>query len=175
MATSRSQPGLDAQTLTQTQRIRSTSAFDASSLHGNDDHSVRAHAANSLHMPSWWSSLQPWARHTQSAMRLLAVSLTTYWCDDFAPTRVAHGFLAAHPLLMLDGEHLMSSTPPTELATVRRTYSVDEAAAILGISRTTAYECVKTKELPALRFRGRIVISAAVIDALLEGQPSSQR
>ena len=34
-------------------------------------------------------------------------------------------------------------------------------------SRTTAYECVKTKELPALRFRGRIVISAAVIDALL--------
>ena len=62
----------------------------------------------------------------------------------------------------------MSQTPPSELATARRTYSVYEAAAILGISRTTAYECVKTKELPALRFGGRIVISAAVIDALLD-------
>lgn len=62
----------------------------------------------------------------------------------------------------------MSQTPPSELVTARRTYSVDEAAAILGISRTTAYECVKPKELPALRFGGRIVISAAVIDALLD-------
>jgi len=52
-----------------------------------------------------------------------------------------------------------------ELATVRRTYSLDEAAATLWISRTTAYECVKTNELAALRFRGRIVISTAVIDA----------
>ena len=66
----------------------------------------------------------------------------------------------------------MSPTSHSELATARRTYSVDEAAAILGISRTTAYECVKTKELPALRFRGRIVISAAVIDALLADQPT---
>ena len=71
---------------------------------------------------------------------------------------------------MRDGEHLVSSTPHSELPAARRTYSVDEAAAILGISRTTAYECVKTKELPALRFRGRIVISAAVIDALLADQ-----
>ena len=60
-----------------------------------------------------------------------------------------------------------STTTHTDMTATRRTYSVDEAAAILGISRTTAYECVKTKELPALHFRGRIVISAAVIDALL--------
>ena len=126
-------------------------------------------------MPSWWSPRPSGARHTRAALRLLASSLTTHCCDDFAPTRVAHGCLAAHPLLTLDSGHLVSSTPHSELATARRTYSVDEAAAILGISRTTAYECVKTKELPALRFRGRIVISAAVIDALLDGQPSSPR
>ena len=64
-----------------------------------------------------------------------------------------------------------STTTHTDVTAVRRTYSVDEAAAILGISRTTAYECVKTKELPALRFRGRIVISAAVIDTLLATKP----
>ena len=70
-------------------------------------------------------------------------------------------------------EHLTSPPTRSEPATVRRTYSVDEAAAILGISRTTAYQCVRTKELPSLRFRGRIVISAAVIDALLEAPASS--
>lgn len=74
-----------------------------------------------------------------------------------------------------ESEYLASSTRRAESATVRRTYSVDEAAAILGISRTTAYQCVKTKELPSLRFRGRIVISAAVIDALPEGPASSRR
>lgn len=74
-----------------------------------------------------------------------------------------------------DGGHFVSPAPLNAPATVRRTYSVDEAAAILGISRTTAYECVKTKELPSLRFRGRIVISVAVIDALLDGHPSTQR
>ena len=74
-----------------------------------------------------------------------------------------------------DSEYLTNSTGSGEPAKVRRTYSVDEAAAILGISRTTAYQCVRTKELPSLRFRGRIVISAAVIDALLEGPASSRR
>ncbi|MEM9655930.1 MAG: helix-turn-helix domain-containing protein [Actinomycetota bacterium] len=48
----------------------------------------------------------------------------------------------------------------------RRTFTVEEAAAILGISRTTAYECVRSGELPSLRFRRRVVIPAQVIDAL---------
>lgn len=74
-----------------------------------------------------------------------------------------------------DGEYLASPTTRSEPAPARRTYSVDEAAAILGISRTTAYQCVRTKELPSLRFRGRIVISAAVIDALLLDPASSRR
>jgi len=94
-STSRSQPGRDAHTLSQTRRIRSTSRLDASSLHGNDDHSVRAHAANCLHMPLGWSMLPPGARHKRTALRLFALSLTTYWCDDFAPTRAADGCLPA--------------------------------------------------------------------------------
>jgi excisionase family DNA binding protein len=49
----------------------------------------------------------------------------------------------------------------------RRTLTVDEAAQALGISRTTAYECVRNGSLPALRFRRRIVISAVVIEHLL--------
>jgi excisionase family DNA binding protein len=49
----------------------------------------------------------------------------------------------------------------------RRTLTVDEAAQALGISRSTAYECVRNGSLPALRFRRRIVISAVVIEQLL--------
>ena len=49
----------------------------------------------------------------------------------------------------------------------RRTLTVDEAALALGISRSTAYECVRNGSLPALRFRRRIVISAIVIEQLL--------
>jgi excisionase family DNA binding protein len=49
----------------------------------------------------------------------------------------------------------------------RRTFTVEEAARILGISRTTAYECVRSGELPSLRFRRRVVIPAHVIDELV--------
>jgi len=65
--------------------------------------------------------------------------------------------------------------PLTELhprpapASGRRTYSVPEAAAILGISRAKAYECVRRGELRALSFGRRIVVPASVIEELLGG------
>ncbi len=55
----------------------------------------------------------------------------------------------------------------------KRTYTVEEAARELGISRSTAYECVRTGEIPCLRFRSRIVIVAAVIDQMLSASPAS--
>lgn len=51
----------------------------------------------------------------------------------------------------------------------RKTYTVDEAADVLGISRSLAYECVKTGELPSLRFRRRIVIPVHIVDELVSG------
>ncbi|MEP6660553.1 MAG: helix-turn-helix domain-containing protein [Acidimicrobiales bacterium] len=50
-----------------------------------------------------------------------------------------------------------------------RTYTVEQVARILGISRSTAYECVRLGTLPCLRFRRRIVIPASAIERLLEG------
>ena len=47
------------------------------------------------------------------------------------------------------------------------TLSVEQAARQLGISRSTAYECVRNGSIPSLRFRRRIVIPAVVIDQLL--------
>lgn len=61
----------------------------------------------------------------------------------------------------------MATIEATETSSERRTMSVGQAAEVLGISRTTAYECVRTGELPALRLGGRIVIPTQVVDELL--------
>jgi excisionase family DNA binding protein len=54
------------------------------------------------------------------------------------------------------------------LPTPRQTYSVEEAAAILGISRSHAYACVKSGDLPSIRYRRRIVVPARALEAALE-------
>lgn len=43
----------------------------------------------------------------------------------------------------------------------RATFTVEEAAQMLGISRDQAYRSVKTGEIPALRFGRRIVVPRA--------------
>ena len=51
--------------------------------------------------------------------------------------------------------------------TLRRTVSVKEAARLLGVSRTTAYECVHRGEIRTIRLGRRILIPLNVIDDLL--------
>ena len=53
----------------------------------------------------------------------------------------------------------------------RLVLSVAEAAEMLGISRTLAYELVAREELPALRLGGRIVILLRPLQRLLDGGP----
>lgn len=50
---------------------------------------------------------------------------------------------------------------------VRRTMSVAEAAAVLGISRAHAYDCVRSGELGSITLGRRVVIPCRVIDDLL--------
>lgn len=57
-----------------------------------------------------------------------------------------------------------------ELTTIERvTISVDEAAAMLGISRTSAYEYVRTGQLPAIRMGRRLLVPVKAINNLLDG------
>jgi excisionase family DNA binding protein len=49
----------------------------------------------------------------------------------------------------------------------RLTYTVPEAAEMLGISRSSAYECVKRGELPAIALGRRIVITRSTLEQLL--------
>ena len=51
----------------------------------------------------------------------------------------------------------------------RLTYTVTETAALLGISRTTAYECVRRGEIPSLTLGRRVVISRVAVDRMLHG------
>jgi len=49
----------------------------------------------------------------------------------------------------------------------RSTYTVEEVARILGISRTTADECVRRGDIQARRFGRRVVVPTIVVDRLL--------
>jgi excisionase family DNA binding protein len=54
----------------------------------------------------------------------------------------------------------------------RLVLSVAEAAEMLGISRTLAYDLVAQGELPALRLGGRIVVLLRPLERLLGGGPA---
>lgn len=50
----------------------------------------------------------------------------------------------------------------------RLTYTVSEVAELLGISRSTAYDCIRRGEIPALVLGRRIVVSRTALKALLD-------
>jgi excisionase family DNA binding protein len=49
----------------------------------------------------------------------------------------------------------------------RITYSIDEVAELLGISRTSVYECVRRGEIPARRFGRRLLVMRAEFEQIL--------
>lgn len=69
---------------------------------------------------------------------------------------------------------LVSRTYWEEHLLERLTYTVTEVAELLGISRTSAYECVRRGEIPAVMLGRRLVVPRHAIDALL-GAPIEHR
>jgi excisionase family DNA binding protein len=51
--------------------------------------------------------------------------------------------------------------------TTRLTYTVPEVAELLGISRSTAYVCVRRGEIPSLTLGRRVLISRNAFEAFL--------
>ncbi len=49
----------------------------------------------------------------------------------------------------------------------RLTYTVNEVAELLGISRTSAYECVRRGDIPAIELGRRLVIARTTVERLL--------
>ena len=59
--------------------------------------------------------------------------------------------------------------PPTRL-----TLTVEEAAAVLGISRALAYELVRRGEIPSVRLGRRIVVPVRALHAVLDDASNAQ-
>lgn len=53
----------------------------------------------------------------------------------------------------------------------RKTYSVETAAAMLGISRALAYQLVRTGEIPSLKLGRRVVVPHGALAELLDVHP----
>jgi excisionase family DNA binding protein len=49
----------------------------------------------------------------------------------------------------------------------RLTYTVVEAAKLLGLSRMAAYAAVSTKEIPSLRIGRRVLVPRAALERML--------
>jgi excisionase family DNA binding protein len=55
----------------------------------------------------------------------------------------------------------------------RLTLTVPEVAELLGISRSSAYECVRRGEIPSITLGRRVVIPRRALEALLSGAPAT--
>jgi excisionase family DNA binding protein len=55
----------------------------------------------------------------------------------------------------------------------RRTYTVTEVAELLGISRSSAYLCVRRGDIPSLVLGRRVVVPRSAVERLLTGAERS--
>ena len=53
----------------------------------------------------------------------------------------------------------------------RRTFTIQEAATVLGLGRSAAYDAARRGDLPVIRIGHRLLVSRAVLDRLLDGSP----
>jgi excisionase family DNA binding protein len=60
----------------------------------------------------------------------------------------------------------MGNAPPG-LKPGQLTFTIQEAAEVLGISKSSAYEAAHRGELPVLRFGRRLVVTRVTLEALL--------
>lgn len=56
------------------------------------------------------------------------------------------------------------------METARKTMTVEEAGRLLGIGRNTAYEAARLGQIPVIRIGKRLVVPAAALDRMLDGQ-----
>lgn len=67
---------------------------------------------------------------------------------------------------------LRSGTEPP--AAAPRFYSVSEVARIFGMSPMTVYRAISAGEFPAVRIRGRLIVPARAVDAMVDAAVAEQ-
>ncbi|PSL08186.1 excisionase family DNA binding protein [Haloactinopolyspora alba] len=66
--------------------------------------------------------------------------------------------------------HVESSDAPER----RRFYSVAEVARMFGMSTMTVYRAIADGEFPAVKIRGRLIVPAKALDAMVDAATSTQ-
>jgi len=56
----------------------------------------------------------------------------------------------------------------------RQTYTVDEAAKIIGIARVSAYAAVHSGAIPTIKIGKRLLVPKTALERLLNGQDGSR-
>jgi excisionase family DNA binding protein len=74
---------------------------------------------------------------------------------------------------MSEQKSFVDATPPTD--TNRLTVSVDEAAEMLGISRSFAYELCARGQLPTLRLGRRLIVPRRALRELIDAAEEAFR
>lgn len=64
-----------------------------------------------------------------------------------------------------------TGAPPTEAP---RFYSVEQVARMLGMSSMTVYRAISAREFPAVRVRGRLIVPAKAVDAMVDAAVTEQ-
>ena len=68
-----------------------------------------------------------------------------------------------------------SARPASSSVGVRRFYSVPEAARLIGTAPVTLYRAIRAHEFPAVRIRGRLIVPAQALEAMIETAISEHR
>ena len=83
-----------------------------------------------------------------------------------------HGLTPERLLRAIDGA--IERRTPDQDPLERETLSVEEVAAVLGISRNTAYAAVQRGEIPAVRIGRKLLIPRRALDRLLSGRNGTE-
>lgn len=69
---------------------------------------------------------------------------------------------------------MTTSRTPDAATEQRRFYSVAEVARMFGMSTMTVYRAIADGEFPAVKIRGRLIVPAKALDAMVEAATSTQ-
>jgi excisionase family DNA binding protein len=56
----------------------------------------------------------------------------------------------------------------------RATYTVSEAAKVLGIGRNSAYEAIRQGQIPSIRIGARLLVPRAALERFLAGEQMAE-
>lgn len=97
--------------------------------------------------------------------QLTAITVPAFWADQPAVLSEALAFATSHgPASPVSSRTAAGATAPVEQ---RLVYTVEEAALLLGLSRSFAYEAVQRGEIPSMRIGKRILVPKAALERFL--------